>query len=109
MIDPRDSNVIYASGHRQKDPGGFFKSTDGGKSWKEAKELRSESIHSMTQSDKDPNIILAGALDGVWMSKDSGDHWEKISSTTMPVNVDSLVIDPRNTSTFYAGHLVAGL
>jgi len=79
MIDPRDSNVIYASGHRQKDPGGFFKSTDGGKSWKESKELRSESIHSMTQSDKDPNVILVGALDGVWMSKDSGDHWEKIS------------------------------
>ncbi|HYJ90220.1 MAG TPA: YCF48-related protein [Pyrinomonadaceae bacterium] len=103
MIDPRDSNIIYASGHRQKDPGGFFKTSDGGKTWKESKELRSESIHSMTQSDKDPNILLVGALDGVWISKDSGDSWEKISSATMPVNVDSLVIDPRNTSTFYAG------
>src|SRR5689334_11376530 len=90
MIDPRDSNMIYASGHRFKDPGGFFKSTDGGKSWKESKELRTESIHSMTQSDKDPNVILVGCLDGVWISKDSGDSWEKISSTTMPVNVDSL-------------------
>jgi photosystem II stability/assembly factor-like uncharacterized protein len=103
MIDPRDSNVIYASGHRFKDPGGFFKSSDGGKSWKESKELRSESIHSMTQSDKDPNVILVGCLDGVWISRDSGDSWERISSTTMPVNVDSLAVDPRNTSTFYAG------
>src|SRR5437868_12553891 len=84
MIDPRDSNVIYASGHRFKDPGGFFKSSDGGKSWKESKELRSESIHSMTQSDKDPNVILVGCLDGVWISRDSGDSWERISSTTMP-------------------------
>jgi len=103
MIDPRDSKVLYASGHRFKSPGGFFKSTDGGIKWKEAKELRGESIHAMTQSDKDPNVILAGTLNGVWMSKNSGDDWEKISSTTMPVNIDSLAMDPRNTSTMYAG------
>lgn len=103
MIDPRDSKVIYASGHRFKSPGGFFKSTDAGMSWKEAKELRGESIHAMTQSDKDPNVLLAGALNGVWISKNSGDDWEKISSTTMPVNIDSLAMDPRNTDTLYAG------
>ena len=103
VIDSRDSKVIYASGHRFKDPGGFFKTTDGGIAWKEAKELRNESIHSMAQSDKDPNVLLVGTLHGVWVSKDSGDSWEKISSTTMPVNVDSLAIDPRNTNTFYAG------
>ena len=104
MVDTRDSNVIYASGYRGvKDPGGFFKSSDGGKTWKASKELRNASVRSMTQSDKDPNILLVGALDGVWLSKDSGDSWEKISSTTMPMNVDSLVIDPRNASTFYAG------
>src|SRR5215813_1287939 len=103
MIDPRDSKIIYTSGHRFKEAGGFFKTTDGGITWKESKDLRNESIHSMTQSDKEPNILLVGGLDGVWISKDSGDSWEKISSTTMPVNVDSLVIDPRNTSTYYAG------
>ena len=103
MVDVRDSKVIYASGHRYKLPGGFFKSTDGGVNWKEAKELRGESIHSMTQSDKDPNVIIVGTLDGVWLSKNSGDDWGKIESNTMPVNVDSLAIDPKNASTFYAG------
>jgi photosystem II stability/assembly factor-like uncharacterized protein len=103
MIDTRDSKVIYASGHRFKSPGGFFKSADGGVNWKEAKELRGESIHAMTQSEKDPNILLAGTLNGVWMSKNSGDDWEKISSPTMPVNIDSLATDPRNTNTLYAG------
>jgi photosystem II stability/assembly factor-like uncharacterized protein len=103
MIDPRDSKIIYTSGHRFKEAGGFFKTTDGGITWKESKDLRNESIHGMTQSDKDPNILLVGALDGVWISNDSGDSWEKIDSSTMPTNVDALAVDPRNTHTFFAG------
>lgn len=103
FVDSRDSKIIYTSGHRHKAPGGFFRSTDGGITWKESKELRNESIHSMTQSTVDPKIILAGTIHGVWMSKNSGEDWEKLSSTTSPVNVGSLAMDPRNTSTIYAG------
>lgn len=103
FVDSRDSKIIYASGHRHKEPGGFFKTTDGGATWKEAKDLSKASIHSMVQSDFDPNIILVGTIDGVWMSKNSGDDWKKISSDTMPINIDSLAIDPRSTDTIYAG------
>lgn len=103
FVDPRDSKIIYTSGHRHKRPGGFFRSTDGGATWKEAKELRNESIHAMTQSDKDPNLLLAGTVSGVWVSKNSGEDWEKISSPSMPVNIDSLAVDPRTPNTMYAG------
>jgi photosystem II stability/assembly factor-like uncharacterized protein len=105
QIDRRDSNIIYASGHRFKFAGGFFKSTDGGATWQESKELRGESIHSMTQSSKDPNTIVIGTLGGVWVSTDSGDSWKKMTSTPVDSNnvVDSIAIDPRNTSTIYAG------
>ena len=103
LIDSRDSDTIYTSGHRHKLPGGFFKSTDGGKTWKESKELVNESIHSMTQSPKDPNILTVGTINGVWISNNSGDKWEKIKSESMPVNIDSLAIDPRNSDTIYAG------
>ena len=103
FVDSRDSKIIYTSGHRHKAPGGFFRSTDGGVTWKESKELKTESIHSMTQSTADPKIILAGTINGVWMSKNSGEDWEKLSSTTSPVNVGSLAMDPRSTSTIYAG------
>lgn len=103
FVDSRDSKIIYTSGHRHKEPGGFFKTTDGGLTWKEAKELRKESIHSMVQSTFDPNVLMVGTIDGVWVSNNSGDDWKKISSDTMPVNVDSLAIDPRNTDTIYAG------
>jgi len=103
FVDSRDSKSIYASGHRHKEPGGFFRSTDGGVTWKESKELKKESIHSLTQSTFDPNVLMAGTTHGVWVSRDSGEDWEKISSSTMPININSLAIDPRNTSTIYAG------
>jgi photosystem II stability/assembly factor-like uncharacterized protein len=102
IVDSRDSNKLYASGY-SKNGGDFYRSTDGGATWKESKELRDESIHAMTQSPKDPNVLLVGTLKGVWISKNSGEDWERIISTTMPVNVDTLTMDPRDTGTVYAG------
>ncbi|MCY7345782.1 MAG: hypothetical protein LH614_06115, partial [Pyrinomonadaceae bacterium] len=103
MVDVRDSKMIYTSGHKHNRAGGFFKTTDGGATWKEAKELSQQAIHSMVQSSFDPNVILVGTTNGVWMSKNSGDDWTKIDSATMPINVGSLAVDPRNTNTIYAG------
>lgn len=103
LVDSRDSNVIYASGHRGKLPGGFFKSTDAGKTWKESKDLRNEAIHAMTQSANDPNLLFVGSKNGIFASKDSGDDWKRIDSATMPLDINSMAVDPRNTSTIYAG------
>ncbi len=104
LIDSRDSKIIYASGHRHKDPGGFFMTRDGGATWKEAKELRKTSIHAMVQSTKNPDLILAGTTEGIWKSENSGEDWTKIQSDTMPVPaIDSLAIDPTDDNTIYAG------
>lgn len=103
LVDSRDSNILYASGHRGKLPGGFFKSTDAGKTWKESKDLRTEAIHAMTQSAKDPAMLYAGTKNGIYISKNSGDDWQRIEAETMPLDINSMAIDPRNTSTIYAG------
>lgn len=103
IVDSSNSQNIFASGHRHKGPGGFFRSTDAGATWKESKELRKESIHALTQSTFDPKVLMAGSVNGVWISKNSGADWERFNSPTNPINVDSLAIDPRNTSTIYAG------
>jgi photosystem II stability/assembly factor-like uncharacterized protein len=103
IVDSRDSSVIYTSGHRHKDPGGFFKTKNGGATWEESKDLRKESVHAMAQSISDPNTIVVGTTNGVWVSKDSGENFKRLDTLTNPVNVDSIAIDPRNTTTMYAG------
>ncbi len=106
IVDPRDSKIIYTSGFRGlKDPGGFFKSIDGGLSWKEAKDLKNEAIHALVQSSLDPNLLLAGTVREVWISRNAGDDWKKMESTSSvaPYDIDSLAIDPRNVNVMYAG------
>lgn len=102
-VDVRDSKIIYTSGHRHKEPGGFFKSTDGGATWKESKDLKNEAIHAMVQSSLDPKMIVVGGINGIFISKDGGDDFKKVESSTMPLNINSLAIDPRDTDTIYAG------
>ncbi len=103
FVDSRDSKVIYTSGNRGKLPGGFFKTTDAGVTWKEARDLRGEAIHAMIQSKTDPNVLFVGTKSGVWVSSDSGDNWSKIESATSPVDVNSMAVDPKDNATIYAG------
>src|SRR5256885_1660035 len=75
IVDPRNSKVLYVATHRHKESGGFFKSTDGGLTWRDAPELRNEALHSLTQSESNPNILLAGTITGIFRSTDSGETW----------------------------------
>jgi len=102
IVDPRDSKTIYVSGHRHKDPGGFFKTTDGGVTWRESTQLKAEAVHSMEQSAANPDVLVVGTNRTVYRSNDSGESWTATSpfGTTA---IESLAIDPRNTDTIYAG------
>jgi photosystem II stability/assembly factor-like uncharacterized protein len=105
IVDPRNSKVLYVAAHRHKDPGGFFKSTDGGLTWRESAELRNEALHSLTQSEKDPDFLLAGTFNGIYRSLDAGETWTALPTQSTPglVHVESLAIDPRGTNIIYAG------
>jgi len=116
IVDPRNSKVLYVATHRHKDPGGFFKSTDGGLTWKDAPELRNEAVHSMTQSESNPNILLVGTIKGIFRSMDSGETWSPLPTGALAaaaagakmrsddeIDVESLAIDPRNSNVIYAG------
>jgi photosystem II stability/assembly factor-like uncharacterized protein len=105
IVDPRDSKVIYAAAHRHKESGGFFKTTDGGRTWRESEQLKGDGIHAFTQSPKDPDMLLAGSNRGVWRSMDAGDRWELLDTSATPglINVDSLAVDPRDSNVIYAG------
>jgi photosystem II stability/assembly factor-like uncharacterized protein len=105
IVDPRNSKVLYVAAHRHKDPGGFFKSVDGGQTWRESPELRNEALHSLTQSERDPNLLVTGTFNGIFRSDDSGETWTPLQTANTPglVHVESLAIDPRDSNVIYAG------
>jgi photosystem II stability/assembly factor-like uncharacterized protein len=105
LIDPRDANTIYAAAHRHKEPGGFFKSTDGGQTWRESAELKTESVFALTQAPSNPDILVAGTHHGVFRSTDGGASWAQLPTAPYPDirDVESVGIDPRNPDHIYAG------
>ncbi|PYS67804.1 MAG: hypothetical protein DMF69_22025 [Acidobacteria bacterium] len=105
IVDPRNPKVLYVGAHRHKEPGGFFKSTDGGQTWRESSQLRNEAVHSLAQAEADPSTLIAGTFNGIFRSDDSGESWKQLPTSTTPglVHVESLAIDPRTTDTIYAG------
>ncbi|HEV2834928.1 MAG TPA: YCF48-related protein [Pyrinomonadaceae bacterium] len=105
IVDPRNPRVIYVGGHRHDLPGGFFKSTDGGVTWKESAQLKNEALHSLAQSESNPDTLIAGTFNTIFRSDDAGDTWKQLPTTNVSglAHVESLAIDPRTTNTIYAG------
>jgi photosystem II stability/assembly factor-like uncharacterized protein len=105
IVDPRNSRVIYVGAHRHDQAGGFFKSTDGGVTWKESAQLKNEALHSLAQSESNPDTLIAGTYNTIFRSDDAGDTWKQLPTTKVAglLHVESLAIDPRTTSTIYAG------
>ena len=105
IVDSRDSKVLYVGGHRHDVPGGFFKSTDGGITWKQSQQLKDQAIHSLAQSESNPDTLIAGTYTTIFRSDDSGETWKQLptGNVTGLHHVESLAIDPRTPDTIYAG------
>src|SRR5829696_10333705 len=84
IVDPRNSSVLYVGTHRHNQPGGFFKSTDGGATWRESVELKNEALHSLAQSDSDPDTLIAGTFNGIFRSDDAGESWRQLPTQRLP-------------------------
>ncbi len=105
-IDPRDSNTIYVAAWDVENIGGdLFRSRDGGRTWQALQGMHGKSIRAMALAPSDPNMIVAGALDGVFRSRNGGDTWEQISPPNHAEihNIESIAIDPTNADRIYAG------
>jgi photosystem II stability/assembly factor-like uncharacterized protein len=107
LVDPRDSSRIYASTwtrERAGEGGGVFISLDSGASWQPSG-LGTHAVRTLVQAASDSDIIAAGALDGVFVSRNSGRDWERVTPAGDPElrNFDSLAIDPQDADVIYAG------
>ena len=105
LVDPRDSNRLYASTWTlYSGGGGVYRSDDAGHSW-HVIGLAHETVRALAQAPTNPKILVAGSLTGVYRSTDEGANWTLISPAKHEDlrNFDSVAFDPRDENTIYAG------
>lgn len=120
-VDPSNTNTVYASTWEfRRTPysfnsggngSGIFKSTDGGKTWKELtnglpKKPMGRSALAIAASE--PNRILAiveAETTGLYLSTDGGENWKKQTTTlnveSRPFYFSCLVVDPKDAKRVY--------
>jgi len=105
-IDPQNPDKMYAAAWSvdNQQAGDLFRSTDGGKTWVITPDMHGKSIRAMAIAASDANVLAAGALDGVYQSRDGGERWHKISPMSDQIhNIESIAVDPKNPDVVYAG------
>ena len=106
-VNPANTNIMYVSAWtaQSQQAGDLFRSTDGGKTWHTLPGMHGKSIRAMAMFAADPKVLVAGALDGVFRTKDGGDNWERMSPANHAdiKNIESIAVDPKDPNVVYAG------
>ncbi len=107
--DPSDAATVYAATND-----GVFKTTDAGATWAPAG-LPGIGVSALVLDPQSPNVLYAGTnslavdLSGrIYKSSDGGLSWSLLNVAPSG-SVLSLAIDPRNSSTVFAGSLEGAL
>ena len=104
--DPGQPGVWYVGFESEnKRAAGVYRTTNFGRSWELLPGSQGIAVWSLAVWAKNPDVIAAGAADGVYLSQDRGTTWKHISppndSELQPVV--SLAFHPENAATLYAG------
>ena len=108
VIDPVHPRNIFVAAWNAQSPdrdGEIFRSKDAGRTWDLIADMHGKSVRALGMAASDPKILVAGALDGIYRTRDGGDNWERISPEHHAEikNVESIAIDPQNPDVIYAG------
>ncbi|MEX2273260.1 MAG: hypothetical protein WD690_17445, partial [Vicinamibacterales bacterium] len=131
-IDPGNPDTIWVGtgeNASQRSAGygdGVYKSTDGGKTWRNMGLRRSEKIGRILIHPRDSNIVYVASQGPLWSpggdrglfkTADGGTTWKAVLTISENTGVTDLAMDPRNPDVIYAasyqrrrhvGQLVAG-
>ncbi|MGA3024210.1 MAG: YCF48-related protein [Bryobacteraceae bacterium] len=105
-IDPRAGGAWYAGMEGENAwNSGLYKTTDAGHSWTLLAGLKGKAIWSLAIWPANPDVIAAGGGDGVYLSRDAGESWSRISpeSNSELRPVVSLAFHPTDSNVLYAG------
>jgi len=106
LIDPRNPKILFASAWSRENNGGggVYRSDDSGVTWKPSG-LDNRAVRALAMATSNPDLLVAGTLEGVYRSHDAARTWERISPENHEEirNLDSIAIDPRNPEIIYIG------
>jgi len=106
-IDPQNPKHIYVSAWSvvNQQAGDIFRSHDAGEKWEALPGMHGKSVRALAIAASDSKVLVAGALDGVFQSKNGGNSWERISPPGHAEikNIESIAIDPKDPGVVYAG------
>src|SRR6185369_17037075 len=85
--------------------GGVARSTDGGQTFTVLKGVNNESVRALAMAPSDSRVIAAGTLSGVFLSRDEGRAWKRITprGDSALRNIESLAFDPFDPRVLYIG------
>ena len=116
-LDPQNPQVIWvgtgeANIFRSSHAGcGIYKSTDGGKTWKNMGLENTNTIARIVIHPKNPDIVYVAAGGhewtnnpdrGIYKTTDGGKSWEKVLFVDDMTAGNDLVMDPKDPNTLYA-------
>jgi photosystem II stability/assembly factor-like uncharacterized protein len=116
-LDPNNNYVVWVGtgeNNNQRSVAygdGVYKSTDGGKSWKNMGLKNSEHISQIIVDPKNSDIVYVAAYGPVWneggergvyKTTDGGMTWNCVKSVSAYTGCNDLVMDPRDNNVLYA-------
>ncbi len=107
LIVPPPDSVIYVAADALPDQYAIFKSADHGATWSATSQAPPTQVFSLVVDPSDPAVLYAGTTQGVFKSRDRGEHWGP-SSGGLPIRqpydfqVRHLAPDQNNPGTLYA-------
>jgi photosystem II stability/assembly factor-like uncharacterized protein len=116
-MDPRNHNVVWAGtgeNNHQRALGygnGVYKTTDGGKSWKNMGLKESRQIGMIAIHPGNTDLVFVAAEGSVWgpggdrglyRTKDGGKTWEKVLNISENTGVNNVLFHPRNPDIMFA-------
>ena len=106
VVDPQTPGV-YLAGLSGDDPAyaGIFRSADDGQTWHRLPEPDLKAVWSIAVWPRDSRVLAAGTEDGVFLTRDAGENWMRISprENRELQPVVSLAFDPTDSKILYAG------